>query len=368
MAKSSRNGKIDLLKFIFSVCVVLNHAKYVLPAEFEKYFMGFSLSVEFFFLVSGWLMMVSIEKAEKSISGPLGKETAFFILKKYKSLYPDVAVAYFFGVIIMCICTSAEFFPLIEQSWFDAFLIISTGLRGTGVITVTWYVSSMLICMTVLYPFIRKYKNMALNVVLPLGTLLIFGFMYRNYGTVRGPLNWNGFTYYANLRALAELSMGCICYCLTKKLRAVDFSNAGKALLAFVEAAGYIIFVLYMVFDSDGLKDFFYIFILSISVIISFSGKSLGHDLLNKRIFNFLGRFSFSLYLVHGVISLQFARIAPFTEGMRNRDKLVVYLAISFASAFAVMFISKLIRKASPIIISAVKNLTVKSAVTEKSI
>ncbi|MBQ9912627.1 MAG: acyltransferase [Clostridia bacterium] len=366
--RTARNGKIDLLKFLFSLCVILNHAKYVVPSELEKYFLGFSLSVEFFFLVSGWLLMASIEKAEKNSSLSLSKETGIFMLRKYKSLYPDVAVAYFFGIIIVCVFTSAEFFPLFEKSWFDIFLIISTGLRGTGIISVTWYVSSMLICMAVLYPFIRKYKDMALNIVLPVGTLLILGFMYRNYSSVRGPLNWNGFTYYGNLRAMAELSMGCLCYCLSKKLKTVDFSSAGKTLLAIVEFAGYGMFVFYMASDFDGLKDFFYIFILCISVIISFSGKSLGHKLFNNSTFTFLGKFSFPLYLVHGIIALQFSNIVPSAENMRTRDRLLIYLTISFASAVAVMLISKLIRKAGPIIISGIKKLTVKPTDTEEAV
>ncbi len=310
--------------------------------------------------------MASVERAEKSEGLPLGKETGLFILKKYKSLYPEVLVAYVLRVIIVCSFTATELFPLIEKSWFDAFLLNSTGLRGKAVMSVTWYVSSMLICMGLLYPFIRKYKKMAINVILPVGVLLLFGFMYRNYGTVRGPMSWNGFTYRGNLRALAELSLGCLCWCLSKRLKNVNFTNFGKALLALIELSCYGVYIYYMYSGVEGTRDFFYIFILCIGVIISFSGKSLGHSLFNNGFFTFLGKFSLPLYLIHSSMSKRLFDIIPAAQAMEWQERLLIYLALSFASGLTVMLLSKLIRKAGPILLSGVRRLTVKPAVAEE--
>lgn len=81
--QTSRNGKIDFLRFVFSICIVLNHAKIFLPAgPLADRFMGYSLAVEFFFLVSGYLLMATIEKAEKNRALPLPKETGRFMLRK----------------------------------------------------------------------------------------------------------------------------------------------------------------------------------------------------------------------------------------------------------------------------------------------
>ncbi len=365
---SSRNGKIDLLKFLFSILIVLNHSKYILPKDIKGTVSGFSLSVEFFFLVSGCLLMASVERAEKSQSLSLGKETGLFMIRKFRSLYPEVLVAYVMRVVIVCTFTATELFPLIEKSWFDALLLNSTGLRGKAVMSVTWYVSSMLLCMAFLYPFIRKYKKMAINVILPVGVLLLLGFMYRNYGTVRGPMSWNGFTYRGNLRALAELSLGCLCYCLSKRLKNVDFNAFGKALLALIELSCYGVYVYYMYSGVEGVRDFFYIFILCIGVIISFSGKSFGHSQFNNRFFSFLGKFSLPLYLIHSSMSKRMFDILPAAEAMEWQDRLLIYLALSFAGALAVMLISKLIRRVGPFILSGVKRLTVKPApVEEKS-
>lgn len=366
--KTSRNGKIDLLKFLFSLCIVLTHSKYMLPKAVKGIFGGFSLAVEFFFLVSGVLLMASIEKAEKNSTLSTGKETGIFMLRKYKSLYPEVAVAYVLRCILLVTFTDAAFFPLIEESWFDAFLLTTTGLKGTGVMTVTWYVSSMLICMMFLYPFIRKYKDIALNIVLPLGVVLIFGFMYRNYGTVRAPMDWNGFVYRGTLRAAAELSLGCLCYGFSKKLKDTEFSTVGKAILALIEVASYGIFVLYMATGTSGLRDFFYIFILCFGVIISFSGKSLGHELFNNRFFNFLGKFSFPLYLIHGAVSSRLLDIIPAAENMSGKHRLLIYVPLAMVGGLAVMLISNLIRKIGPVIISGVKKVILKSAVTEEKV
>lgn len=56
-----RNGKIELLRFLFAVIIVLHHSRQLLGDE-NCLFLGGSLGVEFFFIVSGYLMMSSIEK------------------------------------------------------------------------------------------------------------------------------------------------------------------------------------------------------------------------------------------------------------------------------------------------------------------
>ena len=60
--RKQHNVTIDFLRFLFSVIVVLHHSRYVLGDD-NCYFLGGSLAVEFFFFVSGYLLLAGADKA-----------------------------------------------------------------------------------------------------------------------------------------------------------------------------------------------------------------------------------------------------------------------------------------------------------------
>lgn len=76
--RKQHNVTIDFLRFLFSVIVVLHHSRYVLGDD-NCYFLGGSLAVEFFFFVSGYLLLVGADKAGRKNSAgnllPGGAET-----------------------------------------------------------------------------------------------------------------------------------------------------------------------------------------------------------------------------------------------------------------------------------------------------
>lgn len=63
-----RNGIIDFMRFVFCILIVLDHA-----TLFRGRMVAGYIGVEFFFIVSGWLLMKHIE--HKFING--GGETKF---------------------------------------------------------------------------------------------------------------------------------------------------------------------------------------------------------------------------------------------------------------------------------------------------
>ena len=363
---TARNGKIDLLRFIFSICVVLNHAKYIMPDKTHaNLFSGYSLAVEFFFLVSGYLMMASIEKAEKVSALSLGRETGAFLLKKFKALYPEVAISYLVTAIVTAVATGTAFTSVLGASWFEGFLLISTGLFKSKIMLVSWYASSMILCMALLYPLLRKYKDMALRVILPILAVVILGWLYQNYGSIKGPMKWTGITIKGNFRALAELSLGALCYCATKKLKELDFTAFGKVLLAVVELGIYAVYILYMAKFASGLRDLMMLPLLGIAVIITFSGKSFGHEIFNNRVCTFLGKYSLSICFSHYVFCHRIGNLLPFFNDLGWKRRLVVYVATAFVVGLIVMLVSNLIRKFGPKIGAGFKKLMTKEAPAE---
>ncbi|MBR5278787.1 MAG: hypothetical protein IKU23_05945, partial [Clostridia bacterium] len=76
---TKRNGTIDLLKFAFTVMVMLYHTGYC--------FKGGYIAVDFFFIVSGFLMAKSM-KISVNNGVAAGTDTVNFILRKAKGIFP----------------------------------------------------------------------------------------------------------------------------------------------------------------------------------------------------------------------------------------------------------------------------------------
>ena len=83
MMKKKRNGRIDFLRFVFALIIVLHHTRYLLGYE-HTIFIGGSLGVEFFFLVSGYLLVATVERVaeQNHLAGSLGTETLIFLQRK----------------------------------------------------------------------------------------------------------------------------------------------------------------------------------------------------------------------------------------------------------------------------------------------
>lgn len=362
MAPSARNGKVEFLRFFFSCLIILNHAQSIMPtAALTDRFKGFSFAVEFFFLVSGYLMMAHIEKVEQRGSSlTLGKETGLFIFKKFKSVYPEMAIAYIIALSCSAVATARPITTVFANTWSEVFLIASTGVRFSVVNAATWYISSMLLCMTLLYPLIRKYKDMVVRIVLPVMALLILGYMAQNLGTPRNPSHWIGWIFRGNLRAMAELSLGALCYYVSKRIRSWSLNLFGRILLTLVETGIYAIYVYYMASVVSSKKDYLILMLLCVAVSITFSQQGIGSALFNNRFCSFLGKYSLSLYLGHRFYPSYFEDLFPFTAEWRVRYSFLFYIALSFATGALIMLISSLLRKYGGKITGAAKKLVLK--------
>lgn len=231
MTKTQKNGKIEVLRFIFAIIIVLHHSRNLVGDD-KCLFLGGSLAVEFFFIVSGYLMMASIEKIQKVNPCPdaLGKETAGFLLRKVKGLYPEIIIAWLLGFGFIQAVSGSGLRKICEEfllRFWEMFLLSMTGIGKTGTNGVVWYISSMLLCMALLYPLIRKWPDMMLNLAVPAAMFLSFGYLFQTFGEPRNPQMWIGFMYKGTLRGFAEICLGIICYRVAKWYKDVPLSVVG---------------------------------------------------------------------------------------------------------------------------------------------
>ena len=357
---NARNGKIDLLRMLFSVCILFNHAKYLFRGtETYNRFNFLSLAVEFFFIVSGYLMVASIEKRRNNDCS-LYKETAGFLSKKFKSVFVESTVAYVIGLLVVARAMQLSLFSVLVNSWSEIFFINSSGIGGIYVNPAIWYISSMLLSMAIIYPIIRKFGKLASNILLPLAALLILAYLARNYMSIRDPHKWINYSLKGNMRAFAEISLGALCYSFTKKIKSVNLTLFSRMLLTALEGGIYVLFIYYMTTVGNYLNDLFYLALLCIAVSISFAHVGIFDKLLDNKLCYFLGKFSLPIYLSHNFYARNLSILIPSFSSFGFSKKLVIYIGISVLTAVVVMLISMLIRKLVPLLWNKLKPIFVK--------
>lgn len=135
-----RYASIDFWKFVFSIVILLFHSKNLMPEgqRAGALFPGGRLATEFFFIVSGFLMMMSIRRREeKGIQDEmsLGRETILFLKKKIGGILPEFLTAWVISFAVMNLPLGREFSPmetagrLLNSIW-DLLFVTASGLSG----------------------------------------------------------------------------------------------------------------------------------------------------------------------------------------------------------------------------------------------
>lgn len=231
--RQTRNQAIDLLRLLFAVIIVVFHSSFLVKgrtlSDGEFFFSGGSCAVEFFFLISGFLMAHSISRMRSLQAGQLGTDTLIFMWRKAKRLWPPVFVS-------ACVILGLEFF--LEQKELSAvsgrlwanlpelFFMQQSGFSFGSLNGHTWYISAMLLAMFVLYPMARRHPDFFNAALAPLLGVFLIGWLVQvNHGLGRPALR-SGLMMNGLVRALAEISLGCFCYWLAARLRGASLSRS----------------------------------------------------------------------------------------------------------------------------------------------
>lgn len=351
-SKTAKNGKIEFLRFLFSCVIILFHfSESFLDADFRLFgditlFFKGSFGVEFFFVVSGYLMAASAYKRSATAT-PLGRDTAEFMGRKLMTVLPYHFLVY--GVAFIGICVESNY-SLLEavQRFFNAlpnfFFISRSGLPVNDILGVEWYISDMLIAMLILYPLCRKYYSVFSKIIAPVIAITFVGYMIKTTGSISGATAWSGLVSKTLLRAIASICAGAFTFELCRNLKKLNFSKTDKIVLTVVEIVSLTIVMLYMLMGNFEIKYGGHVLIFAcICVCLSFSGVTYGNKAFNNRFVYFLGSLSLPLYLWQSVAR----KITVNCLGdMRLLYKLIIFVALTFALTFIFLPVEKRLRKA----------------------
>lgn len=396
--RKQHNVTIDFLRFLFSVIVVLHHSRYVLGDD-NCYFLGGSLAVEFFFFVSGYLLLVGADKAgRKNGAGDLlsggvdkagrteaagletkgvgagttgiggeangigaetngiGAETLHFILHKIRSFLPEFLIAWWIGFVLIGVVRQygvLDYLKAFGNDFWELTLVKMSGLFTHGIDGAMWYLSAMLLGMAILYPLLRTKRDLMTHLVCPLLALFLYGYLCQAEGHPRDPIVWLGLCYKGLVRAVAGLCTGvviCMAVRRLKRFSSSGLTKTGNALAIGAQLLCLILAIRYMAEQEPSEYDYFYMFLLMLLVLISFSGFGLESVLGNSQRLHllsaFLGKYSLSLYLGHLYFAQHVNELLP-EELYSGKIRMTVYLAAAFANGLLVMGLSALYRRYS---------------------
>ena len=228
--------RIDMLKFIFSIAIVLFH--FGRHCGFNILQGGY-IFVEGFFIITGYFMMNSVNKSqEKSI----GKDTLSFIKHKYLSFAPtliaSVLVAQAVTIVILRLSVPTIALNLLN-SVAEIVPLQSLGIYGSAYTAVAWYLSAMMIALFILYPPARILGNSFTRVVCPVAVALIYGVICTKVGYINVisehiltvPIQAGVF------RAIAGICVGSMLYDCVKATEKNKVSRLGETCFLGAELA-----------------------------------------------------------------------------------------------------------------------------------
>lgn len=301
-----RNLNIDLMKFLYSWCIVFYH----FYSSTGLHFVSGYYAVEFYLLAAGIFFFQAWERSENELPQK-------YIYKRFIRFLPWSTTAFIFTFVVRRVIVAAntprQLIEYLSRDVWEILLIKMNGINhGGGLLnSPAWTLSAMLLVEVVLLGCLFCNKKAVINVVIPVSLIVGFGF-WRNTGN--GSVNaWVGFTTFGVLRAW--LNYGCAYYCLklSEYLRDIDFNIRGRFVLTIIETLCHCFAVLAMLYTGSRYWQWCVLLAFMIALSIALSGHSLWGGMLEKISgpVKYLGAFSLSIYLMHWPISRYFEYIYP---------------------------------------------------------
>ncbi len=298
--KSPRSGRIELMRFICAVTVAGYHLGCSVEYPFEL-FQNSYMAVEFFFIVSGYLLAKSLRKYSVSSTEELLKTNIVCTKKRLMSFW-----YYYLSAIIFTSAAWVPYFGLTFTGWLEKmlgavpnFLLLQVfGFKGADWFVPTWYLSVLMFCGYILTAIMLKYKQIYALYISPVVFAAFFGLIAKYNPTFDvNCFMWKGIINFGFLRGFADMSIGCTCYYIVKSgffdrfdkriVSGVGFISAAALIVSLIFGSGYNIQILSLVCS-----------IVSVPILFWDNTAAAG---FNNKVMYYLGRLSLPIYLCHSI-------------------------------------------------------------------
>lgn len=306
---TNRNQEIEVFRFLFICAIAIMHFS---NSYFKSapYFSGAYIGTEFFFLVSGFMIM-------KAASAK--KTTPFlFTLNRMKKLYPHYLTAFFLLFFTSSLVGNtgliSSFKNLFSYS-FELLFLHASGLKCSGLLNYpTWYLSSLIIAGFFIYACAYFNEKLYLTIIAPLSVLVTYTFFSANTGHIDV---WGGNQLFqfsdALTRGFAAMSLGALSYALSNYLkeRNLQFSKLLRIVFTVLEFVLFLGVLAGSAYFADTQYDFYFIFMLFTAITLAFSGITYSSKLFSFPLFAYLGKISYPMYVYQLFIICLFCLFLP---------------------------------------------------------
>ena len=301
-----RNGLIELCRFIFALCVVSHHAIFLSePGRIP--FIGGYISVEFFFMLTGYFLFEGSQSKRNSEEDKCN--VLHEVIKRVKKVYPYFLVSWFASFAISHI-TNGTFNPS-KLVWdllrgIPQLLFLSmAGLGGSSdgiwdYVGTGWYVSALVLSIFILYPLMRRCGTYFASGIAPAAVLLIYGFIVQKYNFLGVVNERSSFCYDGVYRAIAGICLGSFCWYAVHSIPKKQLSNFGRNAFSVIQII-LIALILFLMDHYTGFNDVIQVMLFAALIIVSFSWDSSLNALCTGRVSNALGSFSMVIFITQSV-------------------------------------------------------------------
>ena len=293
-------NSIYIWRIVFTVLIMVMHFNNVYSKIYENPHItgGWYIAVEFFFIVSGYLLMVRAEANGK-------EESALrYTARRFMKLYPEYLFALLFPWLLN-ICSGVrgkkEAVLLLMDNWEELFMLQCIGLdRSPFMSNVTWYISVMLIAGFIIYHCVTCYRETYVKFILPILLVVTYSYLYRRNVDIDHWTYTDGvWLNEAVLRGLLDMNIGVTVYLLHAQAEKIQWSKPGRYIMLVGEILSYS-FVIIMSLRHKGDFDFLFLFILAFAVLLSFmNGFFIGFQ--SSKFIKYLDELCYAVYLNHNL-------------------------------------------------------------------
>lgn len=310
MRETQRIYSLDALKFFCGIIVVFIHYQQLMGLQFEKgvnfyggrFYWGFI--VELFFMISGFLTVMSYKNNEVRFSE--------YIKHKIIRIYPMGMIS---TIVYLIFCYAYKY--TFGDWWLDrsaeiwkSFASVLLIHQGTVIANIsrapnnpTWYLGVLMLCYIVFYSVMWLGKRLD---ILPVYFYIVIVFI--GIGIISYKIDLP-FMSRSAARGYCSFFMGGIIYEMVTKFSAKVLKIYSIVILLFISLA--------FILDFESLVDdqlLIVVFILYPPIMFLFLKSEIIEKIFNHKVFGFLGKVSFEVYLWHCVYLIIFQFVSEIIQ------------------------------------------------------
>lgn len=205
--KTSRNGLIEIARFFAAVFMALYHFEWVFLKK-TIYFTHLYILVEFFFVISGFFIVInSSKKSESSYK---------YVFKQLKKLYPMYLMSFCFCFIIYILNNhiSLTNIPILlwNAKWeillCNLFIISSTTIYNSG--GAATFIPALLFTTLIMHYIYNNYRKIAVNIIIPIIIVCGIGRIFFVASNMSQWLKFDNIVTLGIIRAIVDISIGIL--------------------------------------------------------------------------------------------------------------------------------------------------------------